>query len=644
MSEYRGIKFYSANDMSSGWYLGKAQKIMDNFDVEIEYTDVNKIIELYNIQQFFEHGIFLNEWSEKEREHYIAISKQFTKYIGIFFSKIDDDNIESVLSSIDSAYIQNFWEIFTKLKIYNRVAEKSFRKLISNHIVFLRDILPQKNLVQRYNMIITEFMLSNIECAEILLDQYAIKSNVNDILYNIPQSLTEDDRRKILLRYAKSNNYKYSYLKLIYETQNTKDLPITDKLRLFAKKKCEEEDKNILESGNIMSYGVIVKFLANQIEPVVFNNEGQNLEVSYSSNWIKENLDYPTLMNNFIYLFDFVDRFFRINHVNKTSELGVLERTLGIHGKKEYFCGIVFRRKQMLATLQFEAYCMQLKQYNITLEALIEWFFKKYLPTEFNVKGFIFNIPSEDASYLDKCRSIASEIDCILKQFNLYVENRQVDQELLQISSNHILFKDVKSLLKEKYIYARGKEYELVAYYLFSDQSNLNYIEGIKSYKCFYDLLNQENVSESDFQRYQNEGITWLKKHRYVHIDECGFVKNNVPINILLRDLYCNGVTCNYYIGKFNDMNKNIKDLVKKNMISYESTLLSRSEQEYFNYILNKAEFGNGLDLRNRYIHGTQSADIVEHKQDYYLFLRLLVLLVLKINDDFCLAQNTKII
>ena len=644
MSNYSGVKFYSINDVTSGWHLGKAQKIIDNFDVDIEYTDVNKIIELYNIQKFFEHEIFLNEWTEKQKENYVEVSKKFTKSIRIFFSRINDDNIENILSSINSEYTKNFWEIFTKLKIYNQIAEESFRKLIFKHVVFLRDVLPQKNLVQRYNMIVAEFMLSDIKCAEILLDRYATQSNTNDKMYNVPQSLTEDDRKNILLKYVESSRYNYNYLKLICATQNTTELPITDKLRLFAKRKYEEEGKNILESGNAMSYEIALKFSSTQIESVVFNNKGQNLEVSYSSNWIKENLDYSTLMNNFIYLFEFVDSFFRINHVHKVSELGVLERSIGIQGKKEYFCGIAFEHKQILAQLQFEAYCMQLKKYNITLEKIIEWFFKEYLPAEFDVKGFFFNIPSEDASYLDKCRSIASEIDSVLKQFNLYVENRQVDHELLQISSNHIFFKDVLSLLEKKYIYAKGKEYDIVIYYLFSDQSNLNYIEGMESYKCFSDLLNRENVRESDFQRYQHEGVMWLKKHGYVHIDECGFVKNNVPINILLRDLYCNGVTCNGYVTKIKDIPKSIKYLEQKGMISYESTLLSRSEQAYFNYILNKAEFSNGLDLRNRYIHGTQSADIGEHKHDYYLFLRLLVLLVIKINDDFCQSQKRNII
>lgn len=37
-----------------------------------------------------------------------------------------------------------------------------------------------------------------------------------------------------------------------------------------------------------------------------------NIECEYDLNWIKENNDFPTLLNNFIYLFEFVDMETRI--------------------------------------------------------------------------------------------------------------------------------------------------------------------------------------------------------------------------------------------------------------------------------------------------------------------------------------------
>ena len=53
-------------------------------------------------------------------------------------------------------------------------------------------------------------------------------------------------------------------------------------------------------------------------------------------NWIKENKDYPTILNNFIYLFEFVDSQCRINFVNKESESGIFESSMAIRMKQEY--------------------------------------------------------------------------------------------------------------------------------------------------------------------------------------------------------------------------------------------------------------------------------------------------------------------
>ena len=71
-----------------------------------------------------------------------------------------------------------------------------------------------------------------------------------------------------------------------------------------------------------------------------------------------------------------------------------------------------------------------------------------------------------------------------------------------------------------------------------------------------------------------------------------------------------------------------------------ESSLLSNPEWEYFDYILNKAEFSNGLDLRNRYIHDTNSLDEQQQQNDYIVLLKMFIILVIKINEEFCLQDK----
>ena len=80
-----------------------------------------------------------------------------------------------------------------------------------------------------------------------------------------------------------------------------------------------------------------------------------------------------------------------------------------------------------------------------------------------------------------------------------------------------------------------------------------------------------------------------------------------------------------------------INIIVNHTEIRYSSSLFSEPEQEYINYVLNKAEFSNGYDLRNKYIHGTHSLSPQEHEKDYIELLKIMVLTIIKINEEFCL-------
>ena len=109
----------------------------------------------------------------------------------------------------------------------------------------------------------------------------------------------------------------------------------------------------------------------------------------------------------------------------------------------------------------------------------------------------------------------------------------------------------------------------------------------------------------------------------------------------IFKDLYYNDVISYWKYSK--TARKIIDELCEKSILKFENTLLSTAESEYFNYYLNKASFVNGFDLRNKYIHGCQpnGKDTEKiHENNYYLFLKLLILLIIKINDDLSIYDS----
>ena len=59
-----------------------------------------------------------------------------------------------------------------------------------------------------------------------------------------------------------------------------------------------------------------------------------------------------------------------------------------------------------------------------------------------------------------------------------------------------------------------------------------------------------------------------------------------------------------------------------------------------FNYYLNNKRYSNGPSLRNNYAHGKLNyLNEEEHYNNYIILLRVIIMIILKINEDFCLKE-----
>lgn len=630
------VKYYSTNDLSAGFYLKRIEDIICNFVVEKKRVDINEIIELYNIQQFFHNGIYSIHWTKQQLNDYSEIVSDFSKVIGEFFSRINTDTIESMFDTIYYDYRNDFWKLIEKYKVYDKISVEQFRKIILNKHFILNDVLKCKNIVKKFSDEIITYMEKNLFCAEIILSYYLEKHDRNIESLYFPVELSNEKKTLILDKYIASNSSNINYLKLIFESNSTNNLRLPDRLKLKAKRKYDEEIETLFKEGTGFEYGAKVSFSNKIDEEFKFETDDNRiLSVLYSAKWIKENLDYPTLLNNFIYLFGYTDLQFRSLYVSRESQMSIIEKYLGIKGRKEYPTGIAFQQIQMLAQLQMIRYCNELEKYNIFLEDIIEWFFCNYLEEEFNVKGFCFNKSSHTVSYLEKCRNIAAEFDNILKRFKIYCEDGEIDDELLHISTEHIFIKDIPSMLSNKYIYPCGNDYQTISNLLFSDQSIIHYLPKLSNnYNSFYCLLEKENVYYDMFEDYQIPSIDWLIDHNIIKIDNKKRIMPYWEKIKILNELYQHDVVCFSYMKKYQSI---IMELNKMGLVQFSSSLFSRPEQDYYNYLFNKSEFDNGLDIRNSYTHGTQRVDENQNKQDYFIFLRIMILIVIKINEEFCL-------
>lgn len=632
---YDGIKLLESDDMVFGHYVEESMKYIDLFDSSKEFNDVNEVIEAYNVYQLLSHKHLKEEFVKA----YATKIKVLMPIVAKFFKSISDDNFLKICDEVDIEYVDEFWLLFDKFKVYEQISEEKFAEYINNPHTTLHYILKEKRIVEHYDDVLADCLRNSDQTAEIIIHNHMEKQGNRDKCY-LPNSLKPFEYEGILRKYVHSFHPGLGSLRVIEMFQSTSECPVSDKLRLEARKRQKEmlTDGSATVFNSHMGIGVSFRDVA---ELVTVENTPEGHLFIYDRQWLKQNLDYPTLLNNFIYMFGFVDMEFRSVFPSISSKLGVFERVMGVKGIKEYQTGSSFTFYNMKTSADMHGYIEELGRNNIRFENIIKWFFEEYLVEEFNVKGFSFATSSKDSSYLEMCRNIASEMDGVLKQYRLYAENGEIDRELLEMSSRSVEFESLPSLRNKKYAYMNSNEIKQEMFYLFSDQCLLSYVKRIgEKYECLYDLLIKEELHLSDYTRqdklYQ---INWLIQRNTLYVED-GVLKINLQRAFILKDLYEHEVICpDYYPSYLKEL------LTEMNLVGdiyFTNTFLSIPESDYLNYVLNKSQYSNGMDLRNRYIHSTYPENEELHKRNYVELMKIMVLIIIKINEEFSVKSEMK--
>lgn len=633
------VKYYPSNNWAGGHNLEISENIILSFDSKNDY-DINDILEFFNISKYFDNKIYLTKWDKTTINSFIKIIKEMKKKVMSFFNqKINNISFIDEYKKVDLQYKNDFFELLSLCKTID-ISENQIAKLLDEvQQIRITDLLEHRKLVEKYGNTIRNYLINNADVsAPIIIDYYFVEKQNNKKMY-VSLCLSLEDKENILLKYIESPYANLNYIRIITEIQSNKDfIEISDKTKLKAVKREKELEKELFNNSNtIIEYGFGVDIDDNQIETVISKTDNKNNNIfSYSGKWISGNLDYQTLLNNFIYMFEFVDKYFRIELVNKRNDSDFFEM-LGLKSKYSYNPNTVFKNRSSIAFLQITSYYNYLKRFNIRLEDIIEWFFKEYLSEKYGVNNYIINTPSKESNYFEKCKTILPEIDFVLKQFKSYCENKEIDQELIQLSSTHMFFKDIPSLNEKKYIYACDNEdTSTIQHCLFSNQCLLSYNHVLnKSYESFCERLEKENVKYSDYNSYEQKQINFLVDKEILSVKNDLVKIKNESLVRLYGDLYFNKVISYWhYPSKI----RNIIDcLIDEKRLYFENSLFSKPEQDYFNYYLNKSEFNDGLDIRNLNLHGTQVGDknSTIHFNKYMIILQLLILIIIKIDDDF---------
>lgn len=632
------IIYYSKNDLAWIYSIEQINNYFNDNKHLSEAVEIDDILERQHIIDYLENGVVYKEWSSADIITYNAVIKDFKKEIAQYFKNLKWEKIIDVFSDISYSYTATFWFLVNKTGIYKTITNDQFTEIALKKKFRLGEILYCKNVVLFLDRELYTYMMSKPKTAEIFLDYFESSYDQEKQEKFFPKSLNISEVEKLIVNYLDYEDVNLNYVRLIQNSKDSPQLRITDRTRLKAKRISDRLNDEILNSDNAFSIRKGICLSEDQEEIMkIIDRDGEQI-MSYSSKKLGEKKDAATLFKNFRKIFNFLDFQGCIEFVSKSSHLEGFERAF-MRSKNDYITTSAFTSSSMDAIMRFEIYNYFLKDSNLNLEDILDSYVNNTLNTTYNIDKLRLNLPIKESSFLAKIRLIVPEFESLVEQYKLYVEDDIVDYELMQVSTKTTKISCIPSLLQKKYAYPIGDDYHKLKFTFFDSGSYLfDYEKYGDRYNNLYEVLRKENLNISDVDENRKYFLQSLITEGYLKSDEQENISIvNTDTLIIIGYLKMYDVISYHYFPLA--IQQELDRLNQMGMIKFSDKLFTVAEQEYFDYYLNN-RFSNGLWLRNKYVHATNSHDNTEQERDYKILLKLMVLLILKIEDDLVIARS----
>ena len=646
------VCYFSKDDLSLGHYLEMAEKRIQEVAEGDVPTDLEGVIELWHIRRMINDECRFLEWTDEKFNTLKQATSGYNNIIAKFFNALDPKMLKSEFELLEWTYKKTLWKIIDAYKLYKLIEPETLREILVENINYLRMVLECHGIVEKFKGMIREILLNNVNSAHIILDKYVAKRDSHrDTDMHLPSNLTIEDKEQILLNYLQSDDPNVNYVRLITQIKEDKNqIRLSPKTRLLAERLEKKLNEDLLNDPRTVTthWSLGVQFIDEEgrlpIELCI--DERGNPTYIYSIPCIR-NQNNVHRVGNCISLFGWMNQHFLLNLINKQTEVDTMESLLIDIGRDSYPTHLSFNKKNNLAIYQMFGYNKVLTQkLNSSFEIELKSFYEEHFRAQYGYCGLAISIPLNDDPALNKCRVLCPELDAVVKQYNTFVEEGEIDKDLIRLSKP-LKVEEGKSLLINKYyeIAEGNNEIRSVLWNLLgSGNSLLSHVEPFKSkhYHSLAELLEKEkDVQYSNYANFQKPHLDFLINQNIIGVNSDGYIYivSQSQLNVL-RSLWEYGV-CSYW--HYNDKEQQVlDDMYAKGWLVKDDHLLSKPERDYFSYYLDNSRFTNGKAYRNHYMHGSTPPvdDENAHIVAYQTILRLFAVLILKIEDDLWIASK----
>lgn len=642
------VHYYSKYDMSIPFNLQLADAVIEKYKAGWRPGNANNVIELYNIWLFVENGIYAKGWTE---ESLTLIRADFKGEVVRFFTVLSRETWVEVFRQINVEYRHCFWEILDRFNIHGLLDEDTLCNAFADSPWELRDLLQQERLVAQNQQALVELLKENENTAEWLLQEYVQEDTLgNKKKYYFPKTLTYQDKEDIISHYLDGVRPNLNYVRLVLVAKTDSNLRLSDQVRLKAKRVEKRLNDEHFPTEKVIRHRYAVSISSKSGKPLKWVDRDENDEpVLCYSKEIMLKFKGPELLYYLRYGFEFLTLNGLVSLVAKNSDAGDFERVFSMRGKYSYPTNFAFQYKEAISWLQVEAMQQVLREEGTSIEDSLKEYYEKYLKEKYGFPSGTLSLADIDADWVTKCKAIAPEIDAIAHRYDQFAKTGTVDEELLLLSNENVRVTEVKSANRGRYYTIKGHPGELyhLFYLLFSEQSMLTYVDPFKDcqYHSLYQLLIEHDgkIPYGNYENYQLRDIDYLIEEGYISKGEDGMlsIEKNMEMALLMQLYEYHSCPSQIY-GDFE--RELLKEMENKGWVEKDNHLLTIEERNYFDYYMYNTQYTNGPALRNHYTHGSHAdaSKVSVHRNAYNRLLILLILELLKIEDDLITKQLTK--
>lgn len=430
------IVSYDRNDWAVGAFIDRCLHILKEGH-RIQIATINDAIEVHQLKLTFETVPELFKEAEVG-DVASAVAALFANACKYTSETLKSSGILYIYEKVEMQYAAQFWDLVHACGAERLISGEGISELLSRHIDCLAPILENDKLVKLFDTEIRESLIDNpYYSAELLIREYATESRSQNAIH-LPKCLSQGDFDSIMAGYLDDQRANPNLMEALFNwpsgATKCRFSPSPD-VKVRAKRAYDKAMDALFRQGTGLKYGAGVQIDPEQVACKGIKVDGLTFTYSFSETWLGKYTDNASIMNNCRYLLDVVDRSGLMAAPAHSHEESGLLATLGSHVLGEYRMNTISNMRESLAYVEVLAYAHFLESHGTRLEDALEWTYNVYFEEEYSISGFTLALPSKGASWLDKCKSIGSEIERVAKSYSVYSRIGKIDGDYFPYES-----------------------------------------------------------------------------------------------------------------------------------------------------------------------------------------------------------------